>query len=261
MKTTTLGEWGRKLPLGQIEGDNLNREFSIRELDFGVERAIQKSLPRDGSQSVSERVSHVLARLLTSLGGKKLDPDKKPAETEALLQRCWMGDILYMWIWTRRESCGPELQIPVPCANPRCNFIEEPSPTFNLDTFDVMVPETPAELRGMWTLKFPYEIRGQRVKAFRLQPPLWSTFMDSAILEGDISGKLLTNGICGTDVHESIMLTDPELNKLKRPDYQGIAEAIDKLTFGTKLVVENDCPRCKMKGFASLNWSYENFFS
>jgi hypothetical protein len=257
MYKTTLGELGKKLPVGFIEGNKFNREFSFRELEFGVEREIQKTRAKERITDVGRMTTFVLAKLLTSLGGKQLDPNK-PAETEAVLARCWMADVLYMWLWARYESCGPEFQFPFGC--PQCGHTEEPTPTFDMAGIDVQCPDKVEELRGTYPLKTKMEVRGQNISAFRLQPPIWSTFLGAEAREGDLQAKLLMTSICGTDMHESIMLVDAEVNKLKRRDYMGIGAAIDKLALGPKLVVEHECERCKFKMVRALEWDYDSFF-
>jgi hypothetical protein len=258
MHTTTLGELGRKLPVGFIEGDKFNREFTFRELEFGVEREIQKARVKERIVDVGRLTSFVLAKLLTSLGGKTLNPDK-PAETEAILARCWVADVIYMWLWARYESCGAEFTVPVVCQS--CGYTEEPAPFFDLTGFDVNCPDKVEELRGTYPLKVPMEVRGQKVSAFRLQPPMWSTLMSAEAREGDLMAKLLLTSICGTDIHESIILTDQEINKLKRRDSVALAKQIDKLSLGPKLVIENECQRCKTKSVRALEWDYDSFFA
>jgi len=260
MKKVTLGEWGRKLPVGFVEKDKFNREFAFRDLDLGVEREIQKARSKEKLRTNGEVTYLVLAKLLTSLGGVKLDPDK-PTETQALLSKCWLADVLYLWAWLRYEACGGDVTIPYPCPNPRCGHIEEPPAHFDLCGFDVHVPESVAELTGMWKLKSPYEIRSQTIGSFKLQPPTWSVYMAADEAEGDFTAKLLLSSICGTDKHDSILLTDQEVNKLKRPDYMGLNGEIDKLVFGPKLVVDHQCTKCNTKGSMFLDWGYDSFFS
>src|SRR5512135_3695340 len=98
MKKVSLKEWGRKLPVGFVDKDKLNREFAFRELNLGVEREIQKTRTKERLRTNGEVAYLVLAKALTSLGGTKLDPEK-PAETQALLSKCWLADVLYMWAW------------------------------------------------------------------------------------------------------------------------------------------------------------------
>ena len=259
MKTVSLGEWGRKLPVGFVDGEKFNREFSFRDLDFGIEREIQKARSKERVSTIGGIASNVLSKLLVTLGGEKVDPEK-PEETKARLAGCWLADIMYMWLWARRESCGKDIQLPFPCQNPRCMYVDkDPMPNYDLDSFDINVAESSADLRGMWTTKFPYEIRSQVVNAFKLQPSRWSTYLVAEAEE--ISAQMLIAGICGTDKHESIILIDQEINRLKRPDYMGIQEEIGKLSLGPKMVVEHVCPKCKSEDKMFLDWGYDSFFS
>ena len=57
------------------------------------------------------------------------------------------------------------------------------------------------------------------------------------------------------------MLTDQEINHFRRPDYVGLTMAINKLTFGPKLVIEHQCPKCEKMDKMFLDWSYDSFFS
>lgn len=260
MKKTTLGEWGQKLPVGIVEGEKFNREFSFRELEFGVERKIQEICAKEKVKTNGPQATVVLSQLLTSIGGQKLDPES-PAATRAVLAKLYLADIMYMWLWARRMSCGKDLEVNFPCTNEKCEFIEDPSPVYDLDSFDIQTAENVSELRGQWTAKTPYEIRGQTVNAFRLQPATWSVYMSADSMGAETDAKLLLAGICGTDKHESIMLTDQEINHFRRPDYVGLTMAINKLTFGPKLVVEHQCPKCEKMDKMFLDWSYDSFFS
>ena len=260
MKKLTLGEWGKQLPVGFLDGDKFNREFALRDLNFGVEREIQKGRPKESSRTLGSDTGYILSKLLTSLGGQKLDPDK-PAEAQALLAKCWLADVMYMWIWARYMSCGDDLEIPFPC--PYCDRVEDPPAKYGMKGFDVNTAEKVDELSHAYALKTPIEVRGQLVSVLRLQPPTWSIYMTASADDGEQDARVLTSIICGTDKHESILLTDAEINRLRRPDYVGIKSWADKLTFGPKLLIEHECssPQCKKTGKLLLNWSYDSFFS
>jgi len=258
MKKTTLGEWGRKLPVGLLEGDKLGREFTLRESSFGTEREIQKGRPSERSRTKTENTTYILSKLLTSLGGQKLDPDK-PAETQVLLAKCWLADVMYMWLWARYEACGDTLEIPFPC--PYCDHVEDPPVKYEMVGFDVGTAEQPSELVHAYKLKFPLEVRGQAVSALKLQPPTWSIYMTATKDSGEQDARLLMSMICGTDKHDSILLTDTEIDKMKRPDYVGVKAKAAEMAYGPQLVIEHSCTKCGKKGMLYLDWGYDSFFS
>jgi hypothetical protein len=257
---TTLGEWGRKLPVGMVEGDKFNREFTFRDLNFGVEREVQKLVAKEETKTLGSHATLVLSQILTSLGGQRLDPAKYD-ETRALLAKCWLADVMYMWLWARRESCGKDLEINFPCTNQECRFVESPTPVYDLDSFDVVTADSVDQLHGQYATKTPYEVRGQTVNAFRLQPPTWSIYMGNDAVSAEMDAKVMLAGICGTDKHESILLTDQEVDCFRRLDHVGVQAAINKLVFGPKLVVEHACPKCHRESKLFLDWQFDSFFS
>ena len=260
MQKTTLGEWGHKLPVGFLDGGKFNREFTLRESNFGLERQIQKGRSKERNRTRGEDASYILSKLLTSLGGQKLDPDK-PAEAQALLAKSWLADVMYMWIWARYEACGDLLEIPFPC--PYCDHVEDPPAKYEMPGFDVSVAEHPDELNSVYKLKSPLEVRGQAVATFKLQPPTWSIYMTAAQDDGEQDARLLTSMVCGTDKHESILLTDVEIDRMKRLDYIGVKALATKMAYGPQLTIEHECSKanCGKKGRLYLDWGYDSFFS
>jgi len=257
MKTVTLREWGKQLPLGDIKGGKFVRDFELREFEFSVDQQIAKERANTGDLSVGDLASLVLSRLLTKLKGQTLDPDKAPEVTRALLARCYTADVMYLWLWARYESMGKDLDLPFKCEWSRCTFDKDV--TFDVGTIDVVVAEKPEDLSRMVKLGQQYTIQGKDVNKFKVQPPYWATVLNTT--DGAYLRRVLETSIVGSDKHEgALIITEGDLKCIKRPDYKKLEKEVNDISGGPKLVITDECPKCKRDNTLALDWEYDDFF-
>lgn len=260
MKKTTLKEWGRQLPIGLNPGESkFVRDFEFREFLFNVEREVSDAIQKANANSVSANATLVLSKLLTKLQGHPCDP-ANPEATQALLARCYVADVMYMWLWARYESMGNEFQMPFICAF--CGNVEEPIPTFDIGAIDVNVPDNPTELEAEFKFSQPYRIRGKDTKLFKVRPPSWSVFIGTSQANWNYKSRLFQASIFASDTEEGgLTITEVELDAMKRKDYKGLEKAIDKIAAGPMLALDIDCKKCKKTNKRMLDWEYETFFA
>src|SRR5690606_4766215 len=102
---TTLAELGACLPVGIQAPEGIVRGFSSRPWKTKDEKEIGKR--RKANESPGSLVNLILSYMLSSLGPHEWpEPpvdEKKRAEREFILSRLFMGDVLYMFIWLRRD--------------------------------------------------------------------------------------------------------------------------------------------------------------
>jgi len=258
MKKTTLGEHGQNLPTGKVAGGTFVREFALREFNFGIDRQIAKVREAQDGMAVSAITSLVLSRLVTKLHGQECDP-AKPEESKALLYKCSVGDVMYMWLWARFEAMGEALEIPFQCQMPSC-LHKDPELKFDMRGMDVFVAEGEDQLQGTVKLSRPYTVRKEQITELKVKPPLWSIFSQAGGASFNYQGAVFQSSVYGTDKHETIVLGEPELDQLSRKDYKALAKEIDRVSPGPRLVIEGKCPKCEGDFKQMLDWDYDTFF-
>ena len=264
-KFPTLAQYGKRLPVGFVEGDGaearLLKEFDLRIVDWALEREISRSwskIQRSIGNNAMNYVLCVLAHAITSIA--KIQFQKHTFERRiAILQEMYIGDVLYMYAFLRVETLGPEFRLQsVSC--PSCNHTWDF--TADLSTIEVATHETPKDMRRVIVLRDGFDMLGIRRKEITIRPSTWRSLMSvDSDIEAEIFAETLKDSVVAINgVPEGAVLTDKELEQFSKYDIELINEQSDVVSGGPKWSLDIECPSCKWLFDSMIDWRYSSFF-
>jgi len=266
MKEVLLKDLQNVLPIGYFTADGARqRHFEIRPWRMPEEKAIGKILERGGI-AMDKFIPECLALMVTKLG--TMDFGNIPqSEKTLILHRMYYSDIMYAYIWMRKEAIGPELNINVNC--PFCshngNFAGDLD-TLKVKTVDQL--ESVNDLDKGITLRDGIQIGNDIYPELIIRPPTWMA-MDTLTAmsvrnEGEMKRSIFQNSVVkvvGYDDMEHFVLTDEHMNSLTKYDMELLSREINDIMGGAQLFIEVVCSNCGNTFAASIQWDYERFFS
>jgi hypothetical protein len=254
----TLSELGPNLPIGVPGSDGaLSKSFSLRELKTRDERELAKL--RKGSMSSAQYVGVVMSHMLTSFGPHVFGPEDTLAQRHLVVNRAFMGDIFYAYLYLRREVFGADFPISVRClvCENRFGYVA------NLDTVEVRCVEHLDDLAWEYELRRPLEIRRTDIKKFRMLATRWAS-MESDEVATSATGKVVVirGAITGINDDPAIVeLADSELDDMSKLDLEHLVNRVNDGFVGPRMAVADKCPKCETPFLHSINWQYDDFFS
>jgi hypothetical protein len=260
---TTLGKWGRQLPIGLLspDGTKLSKSFTLRPFTFEEELAVGEMREQQGL-SAGVFVAKLLALMTVEVGGVRLDELKDDAARELFFHGMFMGDVLYMYSWLRIEALTSTLSLLQTCAGPKCAG-KEPFPYHvDLNGIDVRAVQKASEINHTCTLRDGLKFGDETQKALRVQPPRWNCLYDRDLNnKAQIQLAMFTGSVVGFGGQEGdVQVPDTCFRKLGKFDAERLTGFINRAMPGPQMTMEVVCPRCKMKWYRMIDWGYDNFF-
>lgn len=259
---TTLGELGSTLPVGTIVGDQLIKTLGARNWTTRQEKVIAKF--KKPGMNIAQHVGLVLSCMLTDFANHTWEMPEHPkelAERRAIIGQAGMGDVLYAYVFLRREAMGNVININVTC--PACAHAWVfPA---DLNTVDVAMVESKEALYWTYDMRRPVQIRGKLVKQLRMGPPLWHSMESAAMAQAnDAASKIavLRGAIHGfNDDPQRIQIIEADLDDITKIDLETVVKEVDNHFIGPKMAVEGQCPNCERSFLQPIDWRYDSFFS
>lgn len=272
MRTTTLGELGAQLPIGRPNGEKLDKGFKLRTFKSRIERHLgvweeSNRNTLDPGQLLSMKVAKLLSMLVEEIGGKAIsvaEDGSSTAEGELSVHNWYFSDVMYLYLFARVQSLGPELEHPVACSAGKCDFKTD-SAKFDLSTVDVRVADSPKDLSVWVPLKRPFKVRNDIVlNQVKIEPLRWSTMAKPGVLGGStmtITQESLQDCICAINGDDKeFRLLPTEMDEMEKIDRVRINRFANKVAAGIDLETNLTCPKCGTVISNPLNWTYDYFF-
>jgi predicted RNA-binding Zn-ribbon protein involved in translation (DUF1610 family) len=261
LRLATLKEWGKKLPIGVVEGNGLNKEFDLRVLDWTVEREISRTWDERGGRGRGTRMTDylgaILAHTVVSIGG--VDFLKQPVQKRMLiLNEMFLGDVFYMYAWLRIQSLGAQFEAKnLQCPSCRKSFDQ----FMDLETLEIVTKNEVSKLERTITLRDGFELMGETRTQVTLRPALFKGLGVNSPNQAEVFGHLLrasVTAIPGCEYQTTI--TENEVSRLSKWDMALLEDAIDSLTGGPRWDLECTCSKCGEDFVYLVDWTYQNFF-
>jgi hypothetical protein len=184
----------------------------------------------------------------------------KPAERAAYLGRFYFGDVMYAYVWLRRETMGDALAMEVTCVH--CQDKGAFPWKGSLSTVEVVTVDDEKDLEWSYTLRSPIDIRGKRVTHFRMTAPRWNVALETKGSSEELARlAIVRNGVTGlNDEPTYIELLDSEMDEVSRLDLELLTKSFDDHHLGPNMSIEGNCPHCDSEFKRPINWKYDNFF-
>ena len=259
IKKIALAELGARLPIGV--GPTLEKDFGVRVWKTKDERELGQK--KKSAKRFGEFVTVVLGHMLSSLGGVAFGPELDANQRALMFSNMYVADVLYAWLYLRREAIGPTLDLRVTC--PRC-----PDTKFqfagDLNSVEIGTVDSLDDLTWTYVLKHPIEVRKKRVESFQVRTPTWGHIKDFIGDPNTSLAKLLAvrSAIIGVNGESApVRLTENELDELSKVDFEGIFAGFSSPTefLGPNMAIEVECPSCMHPLFQPIDWTYDGFFS
>jgi hypothetical protein len=262
-----LAELGAQLPIGTVDQNTqtLLKSMEHRRWNLKVEKQVGALKDKGRSITGVQYASAVLQSLYTRLGGIEIDPDaadkKSVTLRRAAIGQLWMADVLYAYVWLRRQTLGPKIELQYSC--PGCG---RPQMVYaDLDTLDVRVVDKIEECYWTYELKYPIHARGQEIKHLKMGPTRWHAIEKAAASgaadTGSVKAFVIWAAIMGVDELSGALLTEDELDEMDKVDIETLSSEFDARNVGPDMLVEIDCPSCHQESKHSLNWAADDFFA
>ncbi len=264
MRTTTLAELGSNMPVGILAGDKLVKPFRLRPFRLKEEKEL--GALREGTKGMTfgQFTSGVLSKMLISAGPYAFDGMKEQERRLAISQMV-MADVLYMYLYLRYEALGADEPVVMRCVCPACRHdFKMPADLGSLEVR--VVPETAVDLRRRYQLRDSIEIQGKERKLLYLRPINWGVMEDKSFAldnQAVREAKTLSASIVGCEgpVTNPLVISDNDLELMTKYDMEGIKSDIEENTPGPIMVLNSECPACKVPFQQMINWTYESFFT
>lgn len=263
----TLREWGQKLPIGIInhKSKTLGREFTVRKVDFKVEKDISdfwtKYRKMMSSVSLMDYLPCVLSFVLTTLDGQniqKFPPEKRMA----MIRQMFLGDIFYAYAWARIEALGPDFTLKLiecPICNHKFDF------PVDLTTLEVNVREKYEDLTKRVVLRDGFNIGEKHYDTISMMPYTFDA-ISGIDMDNSADGFAGILKACVSNIEgmpEGAVITDSEISQMSKYDMALIDSKVDFVTGGPDWTVEIKCPKpsCGYDWFHAIDWTYASFFA
>jgi len=284
LRITTLKEFGPQLPIGMLEGTTLQKNFTLRPFKGWVDRSLGLWREANGDRYTSQQMAACMVGKLLSLlveqAGKKAfaltkEKDSTP-ESELSLYQWNMCDVIYAYVYARKQALGNELRVPIGCTNPNCKYVD-PSAVFDLDTLEVRSAENLDDTFAWVSLTSPIMARDGKTKisSIRVEPLKWTVMTQPGFIGGTnqhMDAVSLQSAAVAINKHEKsavngveregypYTLVESEVDEITKRDYLIINERIGELSMGIDITTAIPCPKCGMVIINPLDWEYGNFF-
>ncbi len=277
VEITNPKDRGFVLPVGIFDGKVPKRDFSLREMEYPVEKAIGRFRRLNPDLPSTATVTKVVSLMLTSLAGKPVNfqpDDTEEQEAEAFIQigGMFLADVYYIYVMARIEELGTDYEIEYGCSG--CNFTGKM--TIDLNTMDVHAVNDLSILRRKVSLLKGIKCRnGNLEKTVLVQPMVWANMVTKELNEFSGNQQLMKlhfikHCVVGVDGFQDgngkqiiAPLSDEELASLRKIDIEILGRDIDSTNIGPKLIVEGKCPNedCKAPFLWPIDWEYDSFFT
>ena len=257
-RIVTLEELGPHLPFGvSIGGGPPKKEFSVRPMKTADNRTLAKKKKKQ-NMGMAEYVGLILGNQMGNIGGYDF-ASMKDGERTLRLGQLYMGDVLYAYVYLRRESMGDDLKMEV-----RCGVCPNKAPftwVGKLGTVEISVADDEKDLGWTYELRRPIHLRSEKVTKVRCMPPRWSTALETPPGNSDLAVlALVRGGIVGINDGPDTSLADHEIDELSLPDLEYLTKEFDDHYLGPKMAIEGACPNCETEFSRPIDWRHESFF-
>lgn len=265
---------GCQLPIGELTSSgNLVKSFSLRELSTKRERALGYYRKKNPFKPNTNIVTNLLAFVLERLGDQEvkeaqdLSADQNTHYQNVLrIRNLWMADVFYMFLRCRINELGSDFSAPWQCE--LCG--EKAKINADLEDMDVICCDDPKQLRVKCDLRRGLVFRdGSTKKSVLISPVLWGHMELDELIDIGVDALLMklffvSKCIVGVnDFKDEIVLTNEEINTIKKIDRELISDKINEMNLGPSLNVTGKCPNkiCMAPYQHQINWDYDSFFS
>lgn len=255
-KVTTMGDLGPQLPIGTVAPDG-KLVKTVSSLPFKLKQEKELSILKRQATTGGDFANSTLLLLLDHFGAFHF-PELKEIEKKVAIQQAFFPDILYAFLWIRREALGPEFPMMFECG--RCKT--ENRFVASLDTLEVAVAEDQKSLKWDLELRDGITLHGKLRKKFTLQPPVWGNI--NATREEDAYQLLETfraSLVSAEGIDSPPVLLDSDADEISRYDIALIEASISENVPGPKMVIEHRCFKCRAPYYQSIPWISDAFFS
>lgn len=261
MQTQTLKDLQNALPIGVVRDGNLIKDFTLRPWRIREERQIGRIRERARGFTMGQFVSKVLSIMVEGIAGEPFER-KSEGERRLFLNRMFMSDVLYIYIFLRYQALGNILKMKVTCPVCRNPF----DFSADLETLDVRTHERAEDIEGEVELIQGLNIKGEMRKKLKIRPTLWAMLEGLpgplARNEGELKIRAFRDSIIGVEGIESpgLTLTDDVLDEMVKRDIELLTREIDRFNAGADLTISDACPFCRCQFYQVIDWGYDYFF-
>lgn len=259
-KKTILKEVGPILPLGVEENGVYVRDLAVRRWTFKQEKELGELKEENADVRIGRYVSMVLATMCTKLG--PYDFENMDFNNRLLsISQMWSGDVFYAYCWLRYKSLGKEIGLKIKC--PFCQ--NEIDYVADMETLEISHGDSLDDFLWDYELREPFEIRGEEVTGFRMQPMRWNTY-EMITNEtygglGAVKAKVIVNSIHSIlGKGEPTILAEHEIEEMTKKDIELITKGIEEQQLGPDLSIEVNAKCCRKKFVDQISWNYHDFF-
>lgn len=259
ISSTTIGDYGHRLPVGILQGGALHRGFAFKPFRMKEERELEAKRKANKRISVGDFVTAVMAHMLTKLGPHSDFQSLTEDQRQLVVSQMYLGDVVYMWLCLRIEALGEAIQFPLKCGS--CGFEQKLKADLNLT--DVKVYEDLTSLTKNVKLRHGMVLPdGDETKDVVIQPPRWSGMCGASpgANASDVKMALLIASIHTVGDGKFSATTDA-IEALSKWDVELMSKAVDTDSPGPDMTLEAVCSRCSNEWKIPLEWNWDFFFT
>ena len=236
------------------------------------ELALSKFLHKNRSKleggKIGRHISLKLSFMCTRIAGKEFwrEDDQgnwvevtKQVDRESHIRGMWEADVIVAYLLLRNDALEDSMSPTLPILSPHdidrkreCDWVGD------LDTIPFCGTDSIEDHSWTYKLRRPLKIRGKEYSELPMQPLKWAT-AESVRLE-TAPYEVGMRAIAGS-VQISPMLRMDELNRMRKPDIECLAQGIDDHPSGLNLEIEVYDPIAEKTFESSLPWLSPGFFS
>lgn len=260
-RTVELQAQGPNLPVGIMVNGQRSRPFRLRPFRLKEEKEISKLKQEGKAMTMGKFVMQVLSKMLVTCGPHNFD-QMKESERQLVIANLTMADVLYIYLYLRYDALGADEPVGMRITCVSCNG--DYNWYGDLRTIEVQVADDAAPLERDFELRDGIQMRGEMRRKLKLGPLVWSSFI--ALSAGDMTEKatnIIMSSIVGVEGIDQnpFLMSKNEMDEMTKYDVNALQAEIDDHTPGPKLLIEPECPHCKYKQRAQLDWGWDSFFS
>jgi hypothetical protein len=251
----TLENQGPVLPIG-IEVDGaLSRDIEVRPWRLKEERELGELRDKNKKVSGFKYATMLLGTICSKLGPHDFsEPSTKLTKKSLVISQMFLGDVIYAYLWCRRNTIGPTLEMRLQC--PACE--EKYSFNANMDSIPITKASSVEDTMWEYKLKTPFKIRGKMAETLTFGPAKWSVF-EGVTGVGSLKASTIVGSLYKIDGVPS-MVAKNELDEMMKADLELIIRKIDDHHVGPDMSLEMTCPHCDHEYKSTIDWSGEDFF-
>lgn len=263
IKLPTLQEYGKRLPVGIVQDDELLKDFDIEPLNWGKEKKVSTKLNSQEwkrKMTLSNYIGMILAYTVKSIGGRDISSFSIEKKLN-LFKEMYQGDIFYMYAYLRLITSGSELALQnIECTN---NGDHKFGCIIDVSSIKIMNIESINELYREFELKDGIMLDKELRKKITIIPPKWKVLsMSSNTSEAEVLEKIFLDSIYKIEgFSEELQFPEAVLNNLSKNDMNIIEENVNYMTTGPLWVAELTCPQCETEMLWAVDWTFKDFFT